>query len=140
MTRINSSIKPFELCDAHLLAEHREIKRIPNAIKSGKAVIKNIPDSFRLGSGHVKYYYNKLKYLHERYNLLYLECKDRGFNVQDYNSCFEDLPENLYNNWVEDAETRKIVVERINERLETMKNIKYCSEDIALSEIKLNKI
>lgn len=113
MTRINSSINPIELCDAHLLAEHREIKRIPNTIKSGKAVIKNIPESFRLGAGHVKYYYNKLEYLHKRYKLLYLECKDRGFNVQNYNSCFENLPQHLYNDWTEDENTRKIVVEII---------------------------
>lgn len=137
MTRINSSINPIELCDAHLLAEHREIKRIPNTIKSGKAVIKNIPESFRLGAGHVKYYYNKLEYLHKRYKLLYLECKDRGFNVQNYNSCFENLPQHLYNDWTEDENTRKIVVERINTRLETMKSIKYCSENINLKEIKL---
>ena len=29
MTRINANIKIQTLCDAHLLAEHREITRIP---------------------------------------------------------------------------------------------------------------
>jgi hypothetical protein len=33
MTRINTGIPPKELTDKHLLAEHREIKRIPNCIK-----------------------------------------------------------------------------------------------------------
>lgn len=139
MTRISASIRPNELCDKMLMAEHREIIRIPNTIKSGKAKVNlsKISSNFKLGTGHVTFFYNKLKYLHNRYRLLYLECKDRGFNVQDYNSCFEDLPESLYNDWTEDAETRKIVVERINTRLETMKRIKYCSEDVSLNEIKL---
>lgn len=39
MTRIN--IVPVEkLYDQHLLAEHREIKRIPNVIKQGKYSLK----------------------------------------------------------------------------------------------------
>ena len=50
MTRINT-IPPQELCDKHLMAEIREIARIPNTIKTGKAIIANIPDTFRLGSG-----------------------------------------------------------------------------------------
>lgn len=139
MTRISASIRPNELCDKMLMAEHREIIRIPNTIKSGKAKVNlsKISPVFKLGTGHVTFFYNKLKYLHNRYKLLYLECKDRGFNVQDYNSCFEGLPEHLYKDWSENEEVRKIVVERINERLSTMKSIKYCSEDITLKDIKL---
>jgi len=137
MTRISSSIKPIELCDKMLIAEHREIKRIPNAIKNGKALVKDIPNSYRLGTGHVKFFYNKLAYLHERYKELLAECKERGFNVTDYNECFEDLPTELYKNWEEGAEVRKIVVERINERLSTMKAIKYYSDDIPLQNITL---
>ena len=33
MTRINVGILPKELSNKHLIAEHREIKRIPNCIK-----------------------------------------------------------------------------------------------------------
>jgi len=80
MTRISSSIKPIELCDKMLIAEHREIIRIPNTIKSGKAKVdlSTIPLDFKLGSGHVIFFYNKLKYLHNRYLQLYKECIDRG--------------------------------------------------------------
>jgi len=139
MTRISASIKPVELCDKMLMAEHREIIRIPNTIKTGKAKVNlnKISNNFKLGTGHVTFFYNKLEYLHKRYNLLYLECKKRGFNVQNYNNCFEGLPENLYNNWSEDINTRKIVIERINTRLETMKTIKYYSKNIELNKIKL---
>ena len=139
MTRISASIQPIELCDKMLMAEHREIIRIPNTIKSGKAKVNlsKIPLNFKLGTGHVIFFYDKLKYLHNRYKLLYLECLDRGFNVQNYNSCFENLPEHLYNAWQEDLKARKVVVERINTRLQTMKSIKYCSENVDYNFMKL---
>ncbi len=41
-----------------------------------------IPDKFKLGTGHVKFFYNKLLYLKNRYTSLYNECIKRGFNVQ----------------------------------------------------------
>lgn len=139
MTRISASIKPIELCDKMLMAEHREVIRIPNTIKSGKAKVvhSKIPKEFKLGTGHVLFFYDKLEYLHNRYRLLYLECIKRGFNVQDYSSCFEDLPKNLYNDWTVTKKVRPILEERINERLKTMKNIKYYSKNIDYNLIKL---
>ncbi len=71
MTRINIHVPPINLCNEHLIAEHRELKRIPNAIKNGTSVIKNIPSTFRLGEGHVKFFYNKLGYLKKRYSQLH---------------------------------------------------------------------
>ena len=41
MTRINCGIPVEELTDKHLLAEAREIKRIPNNVSKGKFNIKN---------------------------------------------------------------------------------------------------
>ena len=133
MTRINAGIKPIQVCDAHLFAEYRELKRIPNTVKSGKAVIKNIPKVFSLNSGHVKWFYPRLKYLHKRSDMLYEELLRRGYEVQDYSNCFEDLPKELYNDW-DDGEATPILVERIKERLKTMKNLKYYKEDISLEE------
>ena len=60
MTRINAGIPPAELTNKHLIAEHREIKRIPNCIAKGKYKMEGIPDKFKLGTGHVKFFYNKL--------------------------------------------------------------------------------
>ena len=117
MTRINVGMKPLELTDKHLMAEHREIKRIPNCIKRGRYNLDGIPDRFKLGSGHVKFFYNKLGYLHKRYKGLYDECKKRGFNVTNYSDAFDDLPVELYNDYVETSQDRKIIQERILERL-----------------------
>ena len=116
MTRINVAILPSELNDKHLIAEHREIKRIPNTIKTGKAVIDNIPTLFTLGKGHVKFFYNKLKYLHERYDAIHRECMKRGFNVTYYGESFKDLPTELYNDYIETVRDRAILLERLIEK------------------------
>lgn len=113
MTRINSGVKPQELSNRHLLAEHREIKRIPNAITKGRYNLDGIPDKFKLGQGHVKFFYNKLAYLHSRYGLIYSECIKRGFNVTCYNEAFLDMPYDLYNDWTPTGEARSLIEERI---------------------------
>lgn len=133
MTRINSGILVGSLIDSHLFSEYRELKRIPNTIKSGKAVIKDIPKTFSLNRGHVKWYYPRLKYLHKRSDALYQELLRRGYNVEDYSSCFQSLPPELYNDW-DDTEAKPILVERIKERLLTMKNLKFNREPITLEE------
>jgi len=133
MTRINSGIRPIQLIDAHLFAEYRELKRIPNTIKSGRAIIKDIPKQFTLGTGHVKWFYPRLKYLHKRSDELYQELIKRGYNVEDYSSCFENLPSHLYNDW-DDSVGKNILVERITERLYGMKDIKYNHIPISVEE------
>lgn len=81
MTRINV-VSVTELCDQHLLAEHRELTRIPNDIVKREG---NVPLStakaYLLGAGHVTFFRNKLKFLKNRYDALHQECLDRGFNV-----------------------------------------------------------
>ncbi|MFZ7240786.1 pyrimidine dimer DNA glycosylase/endonuclease V [Avibacterium avium] len=88
MTRINV-VPPQELCDQHLLAEHRELTRIPNAVAKGKYNLAEQPADYKLGEGHVRFFFNKLQFLKNRYDLLHQECKARGFNVQYF------WPENL---------------------------------------------
>lgn len=117
MTRINAGIPPAELVNKHLLAEHREIKRIPNCVANGKYNMDGIPDRFKLGTGHVKFFYNKLLYLRKRYVILYEECIKRGFNVQNYIEAWNDVPEDLMNDYEVRSNDAKIIRERINERL-----------------------
>jgi deoxyribonuclease (pyrimidine dimer) len=87
MTRINL-IPVEELSDPWLLAEHREIKRIPNVIVKGKFHLFGVPENYTLGRGHVKFFYNKLCWLRLRYDKLFWECHRRGFNVEDYSKSF----------------------------------------------------
>lgn len=120
MTRVNAGIHPSELCDKHLLAEHREIKRIPNIVRSGKADLSSIPTEFTLGKGHVKFFYDKLLYLKKRYEEIYRESKRRGFEVTWYGESFDTLPEELCNDW-DDSSARSSLAARINGKLSKMK-------------------
>lgn len=117
MTRINCGIPVEELTNKHLLAEHRELKRIPNCIKKGKYNLKGLPSEFTLGTGHVKFFYNKLFYLKKRYIQLYNESIKRGFNITNYIESFDDLPIELLNDYVPTDKDREIIRQRINERL-----------------------
>lgn len=117
MTRINCGIPPAELVDKHLLAEHREIKRIPNMVKSGKARLMDIPDKFTLGKGHVKFFYNKILFLKYRYVNIYEECRRRGFNITYYGEAFEGINPKLMNDYKPTAEDIAIVKYRIRSKL-----------------------
>ena len=122
MTRINVGIPPAELINQHLIAEHREIKRIPNCIAKGKYNMDGIPDTFKLGTGHVKFFYNKLLYLKNRYWKLYVECIKRGFKVQNYSSAWDNVPQELMNDYQPTYMDRKIIQERIDDRKTNRKN------------------
>jgi hypothetical protein len=117
MTRINCGIPPADLTDKHLLAEHREIKRIPNTIKSGKANLTDIPTTFCLGPGHVKFFYNKLFYLRKRYIEIYTECIKRGFNVTNFIEAFDKLPTNLCFDYQPTKADKQLIKNRIAEKL-----------------------
>lgn len=72
------------------MAERYEILEIARIIKAGRYKLENIPATYRLGTGHKKFFYNKLKYCKERYEALHQEALKRGFNVQYFNT-FEEL-------------------------------------------------
>lgn len=116
MTRINTGIAAQELPDKLLLAELREIKRIPNVIKSGRYNMAGQPTEFTLGTGHVKFFYDKLEYLLERYNNLRWEALYRGFNVSDWTDAWDGVPPELMNNYNETERDRQLLIERINEK------------------------
>lgn len=120
MTRINSAINPFFLTDEHLLAEHREIKRICDNYYKRKLKNKfdDIPNKFTLGTGHVLFFIDKPTFTLARYKALHNECKERGFNTEDFSSNW-----NIYNNQFKDViyiptiEDENILKERIKNRI-----------------------
>ena len=124
MTRINCGIKPKELSNKHLFAEIRELKRIPNCIKNGKYNLDGIPENFKLGTGHVKFFYNKLRYLHKRFLGLQFEWLSRGFTMGNYIEVFNDLPSHLYNDYKPTQADRDILIERLKQKdFEHYKNL-----------------
>lgn len=82
MTRINL-VPPQELCDQHLLAEYRELTRIPNAVARGRFSLVGQPADYKLGEGHVRFFFDKLLFLQKRYAALRAECLARGFKVRN---------------------------------------------------------
>lgn len=117
MTRINCGIPPAELSDKHIIAEHREIKRIPNLVKKGRYSMKGQPAEFTLGTGHVKFFYDKLGYLLERYKQLYDECVKRGFNVSNYASAWDDVPDVMMGSYSPTQRDIDLIRNRIEERV-----------------------
>lgn len=73
MTRINC-IPVKELTDKHLLAEYRELPRVFNLAKPDPTA----PDRYVLGTGHIKFFYDKLEYLAKRQKQLIKELNRRG--------------------------------------------------------------
>lgn len=121
MTRINVGVNPKELCREHLLAECRELKRIPNNVKKGKYKMDvPLPSSFNLGKGHERFFIDKLLYLQRRYKSLREEALNRNYNVTDFSDAFDNLPKHLLNDYTPTERDRSIVLERIEERLKVM--------------------
>ena len=85
MTRINL-VEPHQLTDKHLMAEYRELPRIFTAVLKLQAQGKTpadvvIPDHYVLGTGHMKFFYNKISWLIDRYSNLFQELTARGFEL-----------------------------------------------------------
>jgi deoxyribonuclease (pyrimidine dimer) len=116
MTRINCGIPVANLSGKHLLAEHREIKRVPNAIRNGKFNMKNQPVEFKLGTGHVKFFYDKLMYLKNRYEALYEECRRRDFDVTYFGDAWKGIELKYMNDYTPTQHDIDIVQERLDER------------------------
>lgn len=121
MTRINVGIDPKELPDKLLLAEHREITRVPNAVRRQLDLDASqrrawVPQRFSLGKGHVRFFYNKLGYLRRRYARLYKECEERGMRVTAKHEAFDGLPTVVMGDYSPQPRDRQLVVERIYDR------------------------
>ena len=124
MTRINSAIPVNNLTDEHLLAEHREIKRLPDcfikALYSGS--IKRISTIFCLGAGHVTFFLDKNLFTLKRYQELHKECIERGFRVENYSINWNNIDKIAYPEYFKDysptPEERRLLIERITERIQ----------------------
>lgn len=117
MTRINI-IDPTALCDQHLLAEHRELTRIPNDIvsRNGKVPLSTAT-GYLLGIGHVTFFRDKLLFLKRRYDALHQECLDRGFNVTSKWPQEIEKHTDLWNDYEVTPQDIALNMTRIHERM-----------------------
>lgn len=125
MTRINV-VPVEELCDQHLLAKHRELRRIPNSVARGRFSLAGQPTDYKLGEGHVRFFFDKLAFLNRRYAALHAECLARGFNVT--NRWPEDLPadDRLWLDYAPTVEALKTNRERISVRMPKKARFTVC--------------
>lgn len=144
MTRVNIHMKPILLSDSHLLAEHREIVRLAKLGKDywlrDPKKRSAIPAAFKLGKGHVNFFYDKLDWISDRYTALNDECNTRGFNVTPMHEAFNDLPSESVGNYNPDARTldrtRMLLMLRIAKRLNmSLQQPRYESEPIPASNL-----
>jgi len=103
MTRINT-VPPKDLNNQHLLKEYKDIKRpVELAIRSFNNIgihgIKQIqPDRYRFDTNHVLFFYDKLRYLYNRFKDITEEMRNRDMNPTETFDYFE-IPIDLFNDW-----------------------------------------
>jgi hypothetical protein len=124
LTRINL-VCPTTLHHKHLVAEYRELPRIFNqalaAYERGELPNdKRNPLVFKLATGHVRFFYNKLEFLVLRQHLLVAEMKRRGyrptFDPTTIRARIAHLPPEWRQNYTPTAEEVALSLARIIER------------------------
>lgn len=127
MTRINV-VEPSELTNKHLMGELHEITRVYGLVRKAqerkinkynfKDKIKQ-PEAYTLGTGHVYFFYDKLKFITKRYYALNQEAFKRNFNVNPIDK--ESLVAGIQDWWFGDYQPTQEAIEinrqRIQERL-----------------------
>ena len=138
MTRINSAINPKNLTDQHLIAELRELPRIftvvNKRIEQGKS-FDDIPKEFTLGTGHVKFFYDKCGFLAERHILLRCEYQmrfNKEYNFDPNKIC---IPNKLFKGYKPTTKEKEVLIDRISTRLWESKQFpRYYGQKISRKE------
>lgn len=128
MTRINC-IPPAELTSQHLVAEYRELPRIFALVRAAIARGESPddprnPDAYRLGAGHVRFFYGRLGYLAKRQAALVAEMKARGFQptFTDTGRLLDGFPKAWCKDWQPTADALAANRARISERLSAQRS------------------
>ena len=132
--RCNTGCNPRYLADAHLIAEQAELLMVTGTLKKNNFTYRTaIPKQFKLGTGHVTFWFDKLVYLKKRLCEVKKEVARRNFKVMDRDIELELFPQKFLNDWSPSLEDTQILRTRIVEKL-LAKPIgfwKYCSKNIA---------
>lgn len=124
MTRINT-IDVDMLTDQHLMAEYRELPMVNSALSRSLSSSRgvhhaSIPPNYTLNRGHVTFFYDKGEWLYNRYQQLIEELYKRQYQIDPKSRVVfwqHFVDNNLYNNWLPDAQAHSTNVERLLERI-----------------------
>jgi deoxyribonuclease (pyrimidine dimer) len=119
MVRVNL-VDPKQLSDQHLIAEYDEILMLVAYIKKHPSLI-NIPENYKLGKGHMKFFKDKIFYLKKRHELLKKEMQKRNFKTTKTINLAEFKKENK-KDWKPTQNNLKIIKKRISEKLKLKPN------------------
>src|SRR5574343_406669 len=124
MTRINADLKFNEISDNHLAAEYGELPMVFAALrrslktKSKNEILRNIPTQFTLNTGHVRFFYDKLGFLLNRYERIKTELIKRNYKLdENRNFVYDDLPKECFNDWKATEKDNDIIRERIKQKI-----------------------
>lgn len=106
MTRINL-VLPSIMTRGHLLAEYRELPRVFAYVEAAHLrglkpdTLPGVPSRYVLGRGHVKFFYDKLRWLVRRQCHLVIEMKRRGYRpaYSDPYSLVCGIDDCWFNDW-----------------------------------------
>lgn len=122
MTRINV-VPVEELHRLHLIAEAKEITRVFGLARKAQFDIikgkRKISNKYTLGKGHVEMFYNKLKFIADRYESLVAEMKRRGYkpNPIPRDELLKGIDIRLHQGYTPTKEAIEINKQRILERM-----------------------
>ena len=120
MTRINL-VPVSELADQHLIAEWRELPRIFGLVKKkldeGKPII--ISENYTMGTGHVRFFYDKLLFLQKRHQALVKEAQKRDFKITlTKKISLKSFPKEYCQDFIPSEQDLEISQQRILEKLQ----------------------
>lgn len=138
MTRINSAIHHKNLTDQHLIAELRELPRIFTAVNNRlykDSSFDDIPEIFCLGTGHTKFFYDKLRFLSDRHCFLsfeyYCRFKKNWQFKPDQSMLHRWVFKDLFNDYNPTEQEKQLLIERISTRINESNQIpRYYGEKI----------
>ncbi len=122
MARVNVGVHPKYLSDQHLIAESVEITMITGGLRKNDYKIKSsVPNTFRMGKGHINFFKNKLVYLKKRLEAVNNEMRRRNFNPGTKLN-LDEFPKKYHNDWKPDMRSSMILRNRIVDRLKNPLN------------------
>jgi deoxyribonuclease (pyrimidine dimer) len=88
-------------------------------------LLEGVPDKYVLGTGHMLFWLNKMKYLDLRYEAITAEMENRGFKPNRALVFDVSLAKklNLYNDWAPDQAALNIIIARIRQRIEQKRHL-----------------
>jgi len=78
--------------------------------------MSEIPSEYVLGTGHVKFFYNKCLFLQKRFEQLVNEMVSRGYNPSFRDSSIFKVRDDLHNDYIPTQDALSINRQRIKDR------------------------